>query len=70
ETNPRYNLTNSDVFYLYGKKDEFYPLEKFQSFEQNLKKFAPNLHTKSYDTKHEITDEMRSDIRKWLTVNR
>ena len=69
ETNPRYNPTNADVFYLYGKKDEFYPFEKFQSFEQKLKKFAPNLHAKSYDAKHEITDEMRSDIRKWLTVN-
>jgi predicted esterase len=69
EINPRYNPTSADVFYIYGKADEFYTLEKFQSFEQKLKDFAPNLQAKSYDTKHEITDEMRSDIRKWLTVN-
>jgi len=54
------------VFYLYGDTDEFYPLEKFQSFEQKLKGRLPNFQSKHYQAKHEITDEMRDDIKTWL----
>ena len=69
ETSARYKPTNADVFYLYGKTDEFYPLEKFQSFEQKLRNYLPNFESKLYEAKHEITNEMREDIRKWLIVN-
>ena len=69
ETNPVYQPTNADVFYLYGNDDEFYPLEKFQSFEQTLENFLPNFQSKFYEAKHEITNEMRDDIKKWLIVN-
>ncbi len=68
ETNERYKPTNADIFYLYGNDDEFYPLEKFQSFEQKLKNYLPNFQAKLYEAKHEITNEMREDIRKWLRV--
>lgn len=68
ETNARYKPTNADIFYLYGNDDEFYPLEKFQSFEQKLKNYLPNFQAKLYEAKHEITNEMREDIRKWLRV--
>lgn len=66
ETNESYKPTNADVFYLYGSMDEFYPLEKFQGFEQKLRKYLPNFEAKLYDAKHEITNEMREDMRKWL----
>lgn len=66
ETNARYKPTNAQVFYLYGNTDEFYPLEKFQSFEQKLKNYLPDFQAKSYEAKHEITNEMREDIRIYL----
>lgn len=69
ETNDVYKPTNADVFYLYGKDDEFYPLEKFQNFERKLNDYLPNLQTKSYDAKHEITDEMREDVKQWLVLS-
>lgn len=69
ETNARYQPTNADVFYLYGNDDEFYPLEKLQSFAQKLENYLPNFQAKLYQAKHEITNEMREDIRKWLMVN-
>ncbi|MBA3634229.1 MAG: dienelactone hydrolase family protein [Acidobacteria bacterium] len=69
ETNALYKPTNADVFYLYGSDDEFYPLGKFQTFEQKLKDYLPNFQASLYQAKHEITDEMREDVRKWLMVN-
>lgn len=66
ETNEIYNPTNADVFYLYSNKDEFYPLEKFEGYAAKLKDYLPNYETKSYEAKHEITDAMRDDMKKWL----
>ncbi len=66
ETNEVYQKLNADVLYLYGDDDEFYPLEKFQTYQERLQKFAPNLQTKRYSAKHVITDEMREDIKQWL----
>jgi predicted esterase len=66
DTNALYKPTNADVLYLYGSTDEFYPLEKFQDFEQKLKNYLPNFQAKLYQAKHEITDEMRDDIKGWL----
>lgn len=68
-TNKIYQPTNAAVLYFYGERDEFYPLEKFQKFDQALKDYLPNFQSKSYDAKHEITNEMREDIRKWIMVN-
>lgn len=66
-TNEIYQPPSAKVLYVYGDIDEFYPLEKFQSFEQILREYIPNFQVKTYDAKHEITDEMRVDINEWLT---
>lgn len=66
ETNENYAVTDAEVFYFYGDEDEFYPLEKFQKFEQKLKNYLPNFESKAYRAKHEITNEMRDDMRQWL----
>ncbi len=67
DTNVHYQELNAEVLYLYGDADEFYPLEKFQNFEKKLKDILPNFQSKCYEAKHEITDEMRKDMRVWLT---
>ena len=66
ETNEIYGGLAADVLYLYGDTDEFYPLEKFQNFERQLQDRLPNFQAKSYRAKHEITNEMRADIKTWL----
>ena len=66
DANEIYKNLEAEVLYLYGDTDEFYPLEKFQNFEKKLKDILPNFQSKSYEAKHEITDEMRKDMRMWL----
>lgn len=66
ETNEVYRPTKADIFYLYNNNDEFYPLEKFEGYAAKLKDYLPNFQSKCYEAKHEITDEMRDDMRKWL----
>jgi phospholipase/carboxylesterase len=69
ETNEIYKSTNADIFYLYGTRDEFYPLETFNRNAEKLKSRASNYQAKVYDAAHEITDEMRRDINLWLKEN-
>jgi phospholipase/carboxylesterase len=69
ETNAVYQKSNADVLYVYGDEDEFYPLEKFQTIESKLKDILPNFQSKRYQAKHEITDEMRKDMKAWLSEN-
>lgn len=66
ETSEIYKDLRADVLYLYGDEDEFYPLEKFQTFERQLRQRLPNFQAKSYRAKHEITDEMREDMKAWM----
>jgi len=66
ETSEIYQNLAADVLYLYGDTDEFYPLEKFQNFERKLQDRLPNFQAKSYQAKHEITNEMREDMKVWL----
>jgi predicted esterase len=66
DTNKIYKNPEAEVFYLYGDTDEFYPLDKFQSFERKLKERLPHFQSKHYKAKHEITDEMREDMKFWL----
>lgn len=68
ETNENYQPTNADVFYLYSTKDEFYPLEKYENFDAKLKNYLPRYQSKVYQARHEITDEMREDIKNWLAL--
>lgn len=67
DTNEIYSPTPAKTLYLYGNEDRFYPLEKFQKFEQRLNEYLPDFEAKPYRAKHEITDEMRSDIREFLS---
>jgi phospholipase/carboxylesterase len=66
ETNPLYKPLNAYTFYIYGNDDEFYSQEKFTEFDRKLKERIPNYTSKQYDAKHEITEEMRVDIRAFL----
>jgi len=66
DANEIYKNLEAEVLFLYGERDEFYPLEKFQMFERKLKDRLPNFQSKHYQAKHEITDEMREDIKVWL----
>jgi predicted esterase len=70
ETNERYRPTNADTFYLYNDEDEFYPLEKYESFAAKLDAYLPNFEAKLYGAKHEITQPMRDDIKAWLQTRK
>lgn len=67
EANQVYKKLSAEVLYVYGDTDEFYPLEKFQTLESKLKEILPNFESKRYQAKHEITEEMRKDMRAWLS---
>ncbi len=67
DTNETYKPTNADVLYLYSDDDMFYPAEKFAAHEKRLREYLPNFDSKEYEAKHEITDQMRGDMREWLT---
>ena len=66
DANPAYNPFPAPTFYLYGDDDEFYTREKFTSFDQTLAARLSDYRSKQYTAKHEITDEMRQDIRTFL----
>lgn len=66
DTNPAYKPFNARTLYLYGNDDEFYTQEKFAEFESRLRKTLPNFESKQYNSKHEITEEMRGQIRDFL----
>lgn len=66
ETNERYKPFAADTFYLYGDDDEFYTQEQFAGFNEKLAATLPNYRSKHYVAKHEITEEMRTDIKEFL----
>ena len=66
DENENYSPTDADTFYLYSQTDEFYPLEKFAGYDRKLSDYLPNYESRSYAASHEITDEMRQDMKKWL----
>ena len=66
ETNPIYRPFDAETFYLYGNDDEFYPEERFRGFDEKLGSMLPNYRSKRYEAKHEITEEMRADMREFL----
>ena len=66
-TNLKYKPFDARTFYLYGDDDEFYTQEKFKAFDSTLRGMLPNYESKQYVAKHEITDEMRRDIKQFLT---
>jgi predicted esterase len=66
DTNPVYKSFSGETLYLYGDDDEFYTQEQFKDFNKRLDERLPNYRSKHYNAKHEITDEMRADMREWL----
>jgi predicted esterase len=66
DTNPIYKPFNAETLYVYGNDDEFYTQEKFAEFESRLGTLLPKFSSKKYVAKHEITDEMRSDIKQFF----
>ena len=67
ETNTAYKPFPARTFYLYGDDDEFYTREKFEHFDEKLRRRLPNYRSKQYTAKHEITEEMREDVREFLS---
>lgn len=67
ETNSNYQPPEAEVFYLYSTNDEFYPLEKYQTFDQKLRDLLPHYQSAVYEAKHEITEKMREDMKFWLS---
>ena len=70
ETNSAYRTTDANTFYLYGDDDEFYTQEKFKEFDEKLRSRLPNYNSQHYKAKHEITGEMRRDIKEFLLRHR
>lgn len=66
DTNPVYKPFSAETFYLYGDDDEFYTQEQFRTFNEKLQATLPNYRSKHYTAKHEITQEMRNDIKAFL----
>ncbi len=66
ETNEIYKPLDAETFYLYSDDDKFYSLEKYENYVERLKEKVSDLKTKKYHAAHEITDEMRDDIKFWL----
>ncbi len=66
DTNSIYKPFLAETFYLYGDDDEFYTQEQFAGFKEKLAGLLPNYTSKHYAAKHEITDEMRKDIKLFL----
>ena len=66
ETSSTYREANIDVLHLAGTRDEFYPPERVQDYERQLKTRARSVVFKTYDATHEIVPEMRADVVQWL----
>ena len=67
ETSETYRDANIDVLHLAGTRDEFYPPERVQDYERQLKTRARSVVFKTYDAAHEFVPEMRPDVVQWLT---
>ena len=68
DTNPVYKPFDARTLYLYGDDDEFYTQEKFAEYDARLASMLPNYESKQYRATHEITEDMRENIRKFLAT--
>jgi predicted esterase len=66
ETSEAYRSSDISVLHLAGIRDEFYPPERVQDYESQLRVRARSVAFKSYDAAHEIVPEMRRDVGQWL----
>jgi predicted esterase len=68
ETSGLYRQAQIDVLHLAGMRDEFYPPERVQDYEAQLKTRARSVVFQSYDAAHEIVPSMRESVVQWLTL--
>jgi len=68
ETSSAYRDAEIDVLHLAGTRDEFYPPERVQDYERQLKTRARSVQFKAYDATHEIVPEMHGDVVQWLST--
>jgi phospholipase/carboxylesterase len=66
ETSKSYKHTDASVLYLHGTRDEVYPPERVRDYQLMLAIRSRMVQSLTYDAGHEITQEMRDDIRRWL----
>ena len=66
ETSELYQPTDAAVLHLRGERDEYYPPTRVESYEPQLRQRASDVEFRSYDAGHEISSEMRDDIRAWI----
>jgi predicted esterase len=67
DTSAVYREAQVDVLHLAGARDEFYPPERVQDYERQLKTRARSVVFESYDAAHEIVPAMRPGVVQWLT---
>jgi predicted esterase len=70
ETNENYILLEASTMYLYGNDDEFYSREQFREYDRKLAARLSDYRSKRFDAKHEITEEMRAEIREFLSLRK
>ena len=66
DTNGGYKETKAAVFHLAGEHDEYYGPERVANYAAQLRQHAKDVKFRSYKAGHEISAEMRSEIREWL----
>jgi len=66
ETNDAYQETAAAVLHLAGEHDEYYGPERVANYATQLRQRAQDVEFRSFDAGHEISAEMRPDIREWL----
>ena len=66
ETSEIYQPTDASVLHLAGTQDEYYPPAHVADYAERLRQRARDVEFKSYDAAHELTLEMRADVRAWL----
>lgn len=67
ETSDVYQPTNAAVFHLAGERDEFYSPTRVGDYRERLQLRAADVEFRTYDAEHELVDDMRTDVRDWLT---
>ena len=66
EESELYQPTGAAVFHLSGVRDEYYGPERVANYAAQLRQRAQDVEFRSYDAGHEISPEMRDDIRAWI----
>lgn len=63
ETSELFAAIDTPAFYLYGDTDKYVAVEKFEENAGRLRSIVKNLEAKQYMAGHEISAEMRADVK-------